>query len=123
MSREIRKVDINWEHPKDDTDRYKPLNSRDEEHKCNCEDCEINGDGYMPKFDSPNALQIYEGVSEGTPISPVFKNGDELVKWLMIEEDLTEEQAREFLKMEYVPSMVMVGGKMYRGFDSLKIKD
>jgi hypothetical protein len=41
-------------------------------------------DSYRPAFESaPTAFQVYETVSEGTPISPVFETRDELIDWLV----------------------------------------
>src|SRR4029453_16315568 len=39
---------------------------------------------YVPKFDrSATSYQIYETISEGTPISPVFSSKAEVVEWLV----------------------------------------
>lgn len=64
MSREIRRVPFNWEHPTD------PVTSR-----------------FVPQFAEEETFkhigyQIYETVTEGTPISPVFTTRVEMVNWL-----------------------------------------
>lgn len=50
------------------------------------------------------AYQIYETVSEGTPVSPVFKTLDAMETWL-IGQGHKPEDARAFVKHGYVPSM------------------
>lgn len=52
-------------------------------------------------------FQIYETVSEGTPVSPVFASLDSLTVWL-IEQGYSKQAAIGFAKVGYVPSM-MVG--------------
>lgn len=113
MSREIRRVPKDWEHPRDDKGNYIPLNDEDYEtaakewladflaflngtHK----DQELIAMGcrYYWEWDTPPdantyrerqwtaeeaaCFQIYEDVSEGTPISPIFETMDELKVWL-----------------------------------------
>ena len=50
--------------------------------------------------------QIYETVSEGTPVSPVFETLDELQAWL-IEQGYSEKAAEGFAKTGWVPSGVI----------------
>ena len=50
------------------------------------------------------AYQIYETVSEGTPVSPVFDTEPEIVTWL-IEQGHSEYAASEFVKQKWAPSM------------------
>jgi len=52
------------------------------------------------------AYQVYETVSEGTPVSPVCKTLDALIAWL-ISQGHSEHAAREFAKTGWAPSMVM----------------
>ena len=49
--------------------------------------------------------QIYEDVSEGTPVSPVFETLDEMVAWL-IQQGYSEKAAKGFADDGWVPSMV-----------------
>ncbi len=61
---------------------------------------------YMPEFESEaTAYQIYENVSEGTPVSPVFETEAEMIEWL-IEKGYTEKAASEFVKQGYAFSMM-----------------
>jgi hypothetical protein len=52
------------------------------------------------------SYQVWETVSEGSPISPVFATKDELVTWL-ISEGYSETAARSFIESEWVPSMII----------------
>lgn len=80
-----------------------------------------NPNDYMP-FGS--WYQLYETVSEGTPLSPPFKTKKQLVEWLSQNEDFwghrwTPEQATAMVKQEYAPSMVVSSGKIYTAEESL----
>lgn len=77
---------------------------------------------YRDRFaGEPTAYQVYETVTEGTPISPVFTAEDDLIAWMMQDhqygpdtphpewlkwEALSERAAREFLKAGSAPSLV-----------------
>lgn len=63
---------------------------------------------YRPKWteEERTCLQIYETVTEGTPVSPVFETGDDLVHW-MVQRGTSEKAARRFLEEGWVPSMTM----------------
>jgi hypothetical protein len=50
-----------------------------------------------------NCYQIYETVSEGTPVSPVFETLDEMEQWL-IGQGYSEAAAKGFCKIGWVPS-------------------
>ena len=72
-----------------------------------------NPKSYRPKFDvEPTCYQIYENVSEGTPVSPVFDSLDEIKTWL-IEQGHSEHSAIMFVRDGYAPSMIMSGGKIF----------
>jgi hypothetical protein len=68
---------------------------------------------YRPAWpdDSRTHYQVYETVSEGTPVSPVFATEDAVVGWLM-EQGHSERAARAFVSNGWAPSMIMerVGG-------------
>jgi hypothetical protein len=51
--------------------------------------------------------QIWETVSEGSPISPVFENIDAAVTWL-VGGGYSRKAAEAFMKQGWVPSMVMI---------------
>lgn len=50
--------------------------------------------------------QIYETVSEGTPISPVFASLPELIEWC-VEQGYSRHAAEKFAELGWVPSMVI----------------
>ena len=98
MSREVRPVALDWEHPRregtysDGSTRYVGLRSR-EALRFNQQDyAEHPGDwdgppdpaDYMPELPegTPYGWQLYETVSEGSPLSPVFATKDELAEWM-----------------------------------------
>lgn len=106
MGRELRRVPANWEHPKDNSGRPKPLRNGDYKTAANewCAEFaafrpdefaayywEYAGrppeeDEYM--FPSPvdastlTHFMMYENTTEGTPISPAFETVEELARWL-----------------------------------------
>ena len=112
MSREVRRVPKDWQHPTYDNGRFIALHENYESDVKSWDDefakwnsgifpeyasdenkkltySEWNGerpkkDDYMPTFVEEDAkhLQMYETCSEGTPISPVFKTPEELAEWL-----------------------------------------
>ena len=59
-------------------------------------------------FDGPaDSYQIYETVSEGTPVSPKFTSLEDMISWL-INEGYTKESATAFTESGYVPSMIVI---------------
>lgn len=92
-NREVRRVPLNWEHPKDERDNFMPLD--DFSHFSEDLLDEYNEDmgenekytreqilgWHMPDFsDIPEeqmGICAYESTTEGTPISPVFPNTPE----------------------------------------------
>jgi hypothetical protein len=76
---------------------------------------------YRPRFTSePTAYQIYETVSEGTPVSPVFQTEEEIFTWL-IQQGHSEKSARNFVKAEWAPSMIIQGGAITMGIDACEL--
>jgi len=74
-------------------------------------------DYYRPAWtpEEATAYQVYETVSEGTPVSPVFATLDDLIAWL-IGQGHSEHAARAFAETGWAPSMVV-----YRTADSAQI--
>lgn len=110
----------------------------DEDMFCGCDPDEIfrenpyywewtdnppNREWYRHEFDAPaDHFQIYENVSEGTPVSPVFESKAEMTKWL-ISQGHDPETAARFVDTEWAPSMVMYKrpngtGEIRSGIDS-----
>lgn len=116
MGREIRRVPPNWEHPKDENGHHRPLFDRTydqaladwQEHDDADPDYKPNPAHYRPAFAEGEAThyQVYEDVTEGTPVSPVFATLSEVEQWL-IKQGHSPEAARAFCKSGWAPSFVM----------------
>lgn len=70
--------------------------------------------------------QLYETVSEGCPLSPPFSTKNKLVTWLSNFKDYwghqwTKEQAEAMVEEEFVPSMIMTNGGLYRAEEAVEI--
>lgn len=83
---------------------------------------------YRPAWpeEERTAYQVYETVSEGTPVSPVLATKDEVVEWWVNVGDdfngrLSQEQAEHWVESGYSPSMYytpqtgIVPGARFRG--------
>lgn len=78
---------------------------------------------YMPEG---SWYQLYETVSEGTPLSPPFEKKEDLVEWLTNNKDYwdntwTKKQAEAMVKAEWAPSGLLVNGKFHDSQESLLI--
>jgi hypothetical protein len=112
MGREIRRVPPNWEHPKDEDGDYLPLFDKDFVTACQewAKEVEQYAEGkhkyqeYSPtwedfledrhapdlethrlrrwKPEEATHYQVYETVTEGTPVSPVLSRA-EMYQWLL----------------------------------------
>ena len=94
MSREVRRVPASWEHPKNEQGHYVPHHEHFPYNKEEIEEglrdgwLDNNPPNYgrdvMPQW--PDAerthYQMYESVTEGTPISPVMETPEALAHWL-----------------------------------------
>lgn len=71
------------------------------------------------KYDPPTGegWQLWETVSEGSPVSPVFETPEGLEAWL-IGEGYSEGAAKSFIESGWVMSGVMVNGKFYKDIES-----
>jgi hypothetical protein len=61
--------------------------------------------------------QVWETVSEGSPISPVCDTRENLVEWL-VRDGYTREAADAFSLKGWVPSIVITEGKIYNDIES-----
>lgn len=52
--------------------------------------------------------QMYETVSEGTPVSPVFSTKDKLENWLVNTKGYSRSNARSFVENEWAPTMAFM---------------
>ena len=161
MSKEVRHVIPNWEHPKQGKwvgsgweKVYNPLRDRCvqeafdewlEEYQEWCESgmavamsedpgfkypnqpfrsfCDrvrsaIDPEKYRPSWNEEDAtwLQVYETVSEGTPLTPPFATADELIDYLVNNGDFwgdrwSKEAATNFVKhQQWQPSAAILNG-------------
>ena len=159
MGREIRRVPPNWEHPRNEKGDYISMYDQDFESACkewkrelvawengthperetSMEYWEYAGDppdrdSYRPKFtEEPTWYQVYETVSEGTPVTPPFPTVELLAEYLSQHGDFayqegyreispkpTYEQALKFIKQGFAPSMIIMNGKMSSTYDTIK---
>jgi hypothetical protein len=121
MGREIRMVPPNWEHPRDCNGDYHPLydgdyetSARDWMDECLSWEAGTHKDAteykaehpfywdwdgpppdkeyYHPKWDNATWCQVYETVSEGTPVTPPFATKEELIEYLVENGDFWDQK-------------------------------
>ncbi len=136
MGREIRRVPADWEHPRDAAGVYCPMHDYDfsdalrkwvreweKWEKGTHPDREGRDYPYWewaggpprpeycrPVFEEePTHYQIYETVSEGIPVSPVFADKEDMYDWLLAE-GYSETASRRFIEAGWAPSMAMWPG-------------
>lgn len=68
--------------------------------------------------------QLWETVTEGSPVSPVFPNAEGLAQWMTTEAAglarcSTIESARQFVGVGWAPSAVMTDGKFMAGTEAI----
>lgn len=157
MGREIRRVPANWQHPKytaDDAPKasrvgeYKPLFedyasalalfAKDIKEKGLQDAIEDHGGG--PRIDDyvqydgkpADWWQVYETVSEGTPVSPAFETPDQLIEYLVANGDFWDQHrghsgwsranAEAFVKdTGWAPSGIVAGGVFMTGVEAIGI--
>ena len=139
MGREVRRVPADWEHPRStvyDGD-YRPLFDQDYISACDEWYAEASlfkptefsryyheyaGDPPDEKFyrpawtpESATHYQMYETVTEGTPVSPVFATPEALVDYLVNKGDRWGEgakydraRAEGFVKAGWAPTFILV---------------
>lgn len=80
---------------------------------------------YRPKWtdEERTHYQVYETVSEGTPMSPVFATKEELIEWLVNDggDDgpHSRQAAERFVEGAWAPSMIIGPGGMKSGINAL----
>ena len=142
MGRELRIVPPNWEHPKDTRDNYKPLEENYDEVASEwLKNCIAYSKGeyeHQKKYDTSECkyyweyagpppekdmyvsykktdcswFQLYENVSEGSPITPPFETKDELIQFLITHGDFwgnnwSENSAKLVVDSGGAPSMIV----------------
>jgi len=83
---------------------------------------------FMPEWDEKEKthIQMYENVTEGTPISPVFDNAEDLARWLADNNasafgsmTANYEQWLSTIKRGFAPSMIGNGRSFTSGVEAL----
>jgi hypothetical protein len=150
-------VPPNWEHPKKEffnREGYQPMVGRNYDITANewLEECILWSKGIHPSQNPEYAFywdyagappnrkyyahykkedctwyQLYENVSEGTPVSPPFATKEELADYLEKNgnfwgESYTKESARRMCERGYVMSGMFIGGKFMAGTEALNIE-
>ena len=144
MGREIRRVPKDWNHPRDEKGKYRPL--FDKTYKDAAEEWidefmkwanneypamksnDIyywDGEGNPPDeeyyripFASESThYQIYETVSEGTPVSPIFETEKEIVVWL-IDKGYSPKASAKFVEVKWCMSGLMTNSKYYKNIEA-----
>jgi hypothetical protein len=78
---------------------------------------------YRPAWTEAEAThyQMYETVSEGTPVSPVFATPEELVDWIVQNLGHSRHAAEEFVKSGYAPTMMVASGHLAMNIDTFDL--
>lgn len=110
MSRTVMRVPLDFSHPMEEVWPGYVRECADDE--CDgCADCAKQG---PPEGDG---WQVWETVSEGSPISPVFGTDEECARWVSQDEFLhcSMTTARAFVAAGYAPSLIGTGFGLYKG--------
>jgi hypothetical protein len=147
MGREIRRVAKGWEHPRNDRGNYIPLltqsfnaaaqewlkkfNEAEDKITFLEEEQSPDSENRMPdwKDEEKTCWQMYETVSEGTPVTPVFETKEALVDYLVEHGTFwdqergrngqqkspkwSREAAQRMVEDEWAPSGIIVNGKFF----------
>lgn len=100
MSREIKRVPLDFDHGPDDG--LWPGYVRD----CGDRDCDGCLDCERQEPPKGDGWQVWEDVSEGSPVSPVLADRDAVVAWLVEHEDCAPEAADAFIEQGWAPSFL-----------------
>jgi len=133
MGREIRRVPLDWEHPFDYErmqlhplfdDTYEAALADYDQERAKAVDDGHDPDEWVggppdPAYHRPAwpdgatlGYQVYETISEGTPLSPVFEHREQLVTWLIEGHRhmpmLSRAAAERFVDVGSAPSFTLV---------------
>jgi len=140
MGREIRRVHLDYEHPRDESGDFIPLfecrlweidrtvvfGSWEEyvaarNKKYPEEASTYDRSIYMPTWQESERIGwcVYENVSEGTPWSPVFSSPEHVVAWLVIEHGYSDKAAALFVKTGSAVSFALMDGNLTDGITAI----
>lgn len=152
MGREIRRVPPNWQHPKRSSGAFSPMYDRNYEEEA--QEWIQGFNSFVPdelydyywEYNSPpdkdycvpytkeeaTWYQVYETVSEGTPVTPPFETEEELIEHLIkFGESLTEYwnkpmdpvAVRKFVtETHWAPSGIFTNGKFFSGIETCNVE-
>jgi hypothetical protein len=161
MGREIRRVPPNWEHPINEKGKFEPLCGENyhmvsatwiedfnEYQKTKKIRNTVGVYQYYWEYDPPpneddyvnyteadaTWYQVYETISEGTPLTPPFETEQELIEYLVNNKDywaqgpFEREVAERFVLIDkWVPSMIAYrtesSVEIFNGIECVKAKD
>lgn len=109
MSRLIKRVPLDFAHGPDDGTWPGYVRECDVFECGGCVECE---DEEPPEGDG---WQVWQDVSEGSPISPVFAERDSVVAWLVENEDCAPAAADKFIEDGWAPSFIAGPFGMFKG--------
>lgn len=122
MGREIRKVPPHWEHPKRKCP-HEPwaggcYDAKQHNGQCYQPLCDKDFNACIAKWEQPTWYQVYETVSDGTPVTPPFATTQELIEYLVQYGDFWDQHrgdggwirayAERFVESEWSPSLVVI---------------
>lgn len=123
VSREIRRTPVGWWPPQDPDGTPQPQHDRslaDEQARRDADPgsytSAIREPYYRPAWTDAerNGYQLYETVTEGTPLTPSFETPAQLINWLVTIGDgrvvLTRPQAEAIVREGWVPTGIVLGG-------------
>jgi len=103
-----------------------------------CELCDGNGEIWFnkkvekladdwynnEKYEPPTGKgwQVWETVSEGSPISPVFDSSDKIINWL-IEKGYSRSASEKFIESEFALSGILSNGLLLKDIESCRLID
>lgn len=129
MSREVRRVALGWVHPSDGQypngeTRHVGLLDRaayyqELQYARGHGEADPDPADYMPTWNegTPLGWCLYETVSEGTPVSPVFETEQEFEDWLVADQGMSRPGAKLLIKNGWAPSGVAIGGRFMTGLE------
>jgi hypothetical protein len=111
-----------WEHPRDGHGRHIPLFDRNpdpqeaiDEELPDVADRVPAMPGWAPE--EASCYQVYENVTEGTPVSPVFDSLDGVRDWL-VDQGYSQRAAEGFCRHGQAPTLVLGEGAVYPDIES-----
>ncbi len=94
----------------------------DYQHSTDSDGEYIDGAHLEPLWYTPaeqkSCFQVYQNVSEGTPVSPIFRSTEELCHW-MVAQGESPDAVAAFLELGHAPSLVVSNNGTISGPEGL----